>query len=92
MKNVGRIIVREDAVGMFINFGKASLDAGIYDITDIDGELIVVFKGKTHLQEEHFMRSEALNVEELFHKRPYSMMSKKEISEVNVTDYERIIL
>lgn len=81
MKTVGRIIVREDAVGMFVNFNK-ELEPGIYDITNIGGELIVTFKGKTKLQEEHFMRSEALDVKDLFNLRPESMMSKKEIGEL----------
>ena len=78
----GRILVRKDAVGMYFHLGDTHLPEGVYNVEDVMGELGLKYLGKSSLQEDHFPRSEALNCDGLMDERPYSLMTKKELSEL----------
>lgn len=83
MKQVARILYRKDAAGLVVKLGKGLDQEGIYDIYDFSGELMIKYQGKSALQEESANRAGALTTNELFGERPFSMMTRKEIDELN---------
>ena len=82
----GRIIVRRNSVGLVFAPARGGVRQGIYDIEEFaedPGRYYLKWIGEAHLQTVCQRRFEALSVDELFHDRPASVMTTKEMRKWN---------
>lgn len=82
MKRIGRIVARNNIIGLYFPFPltkpNESLD-GLYDIVEIMGELSIVRIGEAHMDK---VRQDAYELRDLLDHRPDTCMTTKELEEV----------
>lgn len=81
MKHIGRIIARNNIIGLYIPFNSSKNLDGIYDIVEIMGELTIREVGKSFMQDQKpgfFYNS---NLEDILNHRPSTAMTTKELKD-----------
>lgn len=75
VKILGRLVARENSVGIYIPFNGNNLD-GLYEVKEVEGEIVITKIGDPALSSKKFYNLDANGI---FKNRPESCMTKEEL-------------